>query len=125
MVLDQNMGQIFVLGRYLERGLRECQTNTRSDLYVYDIGADKWTQITDDTSAMGGPNLIFDHQMCLDSEKRDIYVFGGQILPPQSPDEERPLIVDKRFSGLYVYHIPNNSWKKIAIRRLHFSMGSQ
>jgi len=110
MVLDQNMGQIFVLGRYLERGLRDCQTNTRSDLYVYDIGGDKWTQITDDTSAMGGPNLIFDHQMCLDSEKRDIYVFGGQTLLPQTPDEERPLIVDKRFSGLYVYHIPNNSW---------------
>ena len=110
MVLDPVHRQIFVLGRYLERGLRESLNNTRSDFYVYDIVGAKWTQITDDTSVMGGPNLIFDHQMCLDSEKRDIYVFGGQTLLSQNPDEERPLMPDKKFSGLYKYHIPDNSW---------------
>ena len=112
MVLDPKYRQIFVLGRYLERGLRDTQANTRSDFYVYDIGAAKWTMITDDTSAMGGPNLIFDHQMCLDPEKRDIYVFGGQTLFMQTPTgtlQERPA-ADKKFSGLYVYHIPDNTW---------------
>ena len=44
---------------------------------VFDIGTGKWTQITDDTAAMSGPSLIFDHQMCLDADKRNIYVFGG------------------------------------------------
>ena len=29
---------------------------------MYDINANRWTQITDDTAAMGGPSLIFDHQ---------------------------------------------------------------
>lgn len=47
---------------------------------MYDISENKWTLITDDTASMGGPNLIFDHQMCVDQEKRTIYVFGGQTL---------------------------------------------
>lgn len=52
----------------------------QSDFYMYDIATKRWTLITDDTSTMGGPNLIFDHQMCLDQENRTIYVFGGQTL---------------------------------------------
>ena len=109
MVLDPNYRQIFVLGRYLERGLRDSQNNIRSDFFVYDIASCKWTQITDDTSAMGGPSLIFDHQMCLDFEKRNIYVFGGQSLFVFPTGDERPTS-EKKFSGLYVYHIPNNTW---------------
>ena len=57
---DNDYPQIFVLGRYLEGSMRD--------------------QITDDTATMGGPSLIFDHQMCLDADKRNIYVFGGQSL---------------------------------------------
>ncbi len=33
----------------------------------------------DDTSQENGPNLIYDHQMCIDAEKRKIYVFGGKL----------------------------------------------
>lgn len=29
---------------------------------------------------MGGPGLVFDHQMVMDVEKQNIYVFGGRIL---------------------------------------------
>ena len=47
---------------------------------MYDIPSNRWTQITDDTHAMGGPELIFDHQMAMDTEKHTIYVFGGRIL---------------------------------------------
>ena len=47
---------------------------------MYDINEKRWTQITDDTAAMGGPNLIFDHQMTMDQAKRTIYVFGGQMV---------------------------------------------
>ena len=72
MVVDPVYRQIFVLGRYLERGLRDLHTNIKSDFYVYDIGSNTWTQITDDTAALGGPSLIFDHQMCLDSDTRCI-----------------------------------------------------
>ena len=52
----------------------------QSDFYMYDIAASRWTLITDDTAAMGGPHLIFDHQMCMDHTTRTIYVFGGQTL---------------------------------------------
>ena len=110
MVLDPNFRQIFVLGRYLERGMRATPENTKSDFYVYDIDNAKWTQITDDTVGMGGPSLIFDHQMCLDPVQRHIYVFGGQTLPLY-PTEERPAGSDKKFSGLFVYQIPDNTWK--------------
>jgi len=47
---------------------------------VYSIEENKWTLITDDTAAMGGPALIFDHQMVLDEEHRTIYIFGGRVL---------------------------------------------
>lgn len=52
----------------------------QSDFYVYDILINKWTLITEDTAAMGGPELVFDHQMCMDVENHTLYVFGGRIL---------------------------------------------
>lgn len=54
----------------------------QSDFYVFNIESNEWTQITDDTSAMGGPRLIFDHQMCMDVSTRTLYVFGGRVLLP-------------------------------------------
>lgn len=47
---------------------------------MYDIGSGKWTLITEDSGAMGGPKLIFDHQMVMDVEHQTIYVFGGRVL---------------------------------------------
>jgi len=108
MVLDPTYRQIFVLGRYVERTLRDSVSAIKSDFYLYDIVANKWTQITDDTAANGGPSLIFDHQMCLDNEKRNIFVFGGQSLHFNSNGDDRP---DKRFSGLFVYHISTSTWR--------------
>ena len=49
---------------------------------MYDIVRNQWTLITDDTSAFGGPELIFDHQICMDQDNRVLYVFGGQTLTP-------------------------------------------
>jgi hypothetical protein len=112
MVLDSSCRHIFILGRYLERGLRDRAQNIKSDFYMYDIETNKWTMITDDTSAMGGPMLIFDHQMCIDQETRTIYVFGGQSLFI-SMSEGGPLSTsEKMYCGLFEYHIPTNTWKK-------------
>ncbi len=47
---------------------------------MYDIALGRWTLITDDTHGAGGPELIFDHQMALDSATHTLYVFGGRIL---------------------------------------------
>ena len=47
---------------------------------MYDIDTHKWTLICDDTGSEGGPKLIFDHQMCMDTDTSTIFVFGGRIL---------------------------------------------
>lgn len=79
MTLDQERRQIFMLGRYIDSSTRTLQ-NTKSDFYLYDLNSARWTLITDDTSGMGGPKLIFDHQQVLDTAKRVLYVFGGRVL---------------------------------------------
>lgn len=81
MCLDPGRRQLFTLGRYLDTQYRTPE-NLKSDFYVYNIESNKWTLISEDTAAVGGPELIFDHQMLMDIEKRTIYVFGGRILVP-------------------------------------------
>lgn len=83
MCLDPERRQLFTLGRYLDTQYRTPE-NLKSDFYVYDIESNKWTQISEDTGAVGGPQLIFDHQMSMDIEKRIIYVFGGRVLVSSS-----------------------------------------
>ncbi|CAO3565805.1 unnamed protein product [Mortierella alpina] len=52
---------------------------------------------------MNGPELIYDHQMCLDPVSQTLYVFGGRVVH-----------LDKNvhhYSGLYSYHIPSGTWR--------------
>lgn len=49
-------------------------------MYMYDIETGIWSLICEDTATRGGPKLMFDHQMCIDSDNNIIYVFGGRIL---------------------------------------------
>ncbi|XP_073998988.1 muskelin 1 isoform X2 [Rhodnius prolixus] len=120
MCLDPERRQIFVLGRYLDVQLRS-QSRLKSDFYVFNIESNEWTQITDDTSAMGGPRLIFDHQMCMDVSTRTLYVFGGRVLLPAHNDildEENggcsnAGVAEPLYSGLYSYHVSTNTWKLI------------
>jgi len=112
MVLDHKTRQIFILGRYLERGLRDRAQNIKSDFYKYDIDKNQWSLITDDTSTVGGPLLIFDHQMCIDPDKGRIYVFGGQSLFISMAEGHVPSVSEKMYSGLYEYHINSNTWRK-------------
>lgn len=53
--------------------------------------------------AVGGPPLVFDHQMVIDSEAQIIYVCGGRVV---DGDWE-----SLKFSGLYSYDIKKNRWK--------------
>nr|CAD7262827.1 unnamed protein product [Timema shepardi] len=122
--IDPDRRQIFTLGRYLDM---LCRTpgNLKSDFYMYDIDSNSWTLISEDTGEMGGPQLIFDHQMSMDVEQRKIYVFGGRVLTPHTAItfEERSgtcgmALVgssnsDPTFSGLYCYHVSTNTWTKL------------
>lgn len=54
----------------------------QSDFYSYDIDNNCWTLLSENTHLVGGPPLVFDHQMCMDVANSVMYVFGGRILTP-------------------------------------------
>jgi muskelin len=95
MVFDPCNSQIFILGRYLDAASR-TKENLKSDFYLYDTRSKAWFLICDDVSQVGGPGLIYDHQMCLDNAKKTIYVFGGRVLMARDDDD---MTNDFQYSG--------------------------
>lgn len=116
MIFDPISGNIFMLGRYLDNSIRSSDY-IKSDFYLYDTMSRNWMQICDDTSQVGGPQLVYDHQMCIDADKRTIYVFGGKILTPRSATST----VEPEYSGLFSYHIATNTWTQILVDCHHAS----
>lgn len=62
MCIDSQRRQIYTLGRYLDSSVRNSKS-LKSDFYRYDIEANTWTLLSEDTSSDGGPKLVFDHQV--------------------------------------------------------------
>ncbi|XP_064543793.1 muskelin [Drosophila montana] len=116
IIFDPISENIFMLGRYLDNSIRTSDY-IKSDFYLYDTRARTWMQICDDTSQVGGPQLVYDHQMCIDADKRTIYVFGGKILTPRSPTSS----TEPEYSGLFSYHIATNTWTQILVDCHHAS----
>ncbi|XP_060835034.1 muskelin [Rhopalosiphum padi] len=117
--IDMERKQIFVLGRFYE-AQSYIGDYPQSDFYVYDIEQNQWTLICADTSIMGGPKLLFDHQMVMDSISSTIYVFGGRVVASSSrcsSDEAQKNNPD--FSGFYKYHVPTNTWTCILPDTFH------
>ncbi|XP_030373545.1 muskelin [Scaptodrosophila lebanonensis] len=112
MVFDPISENIFMLGRYLDNSIRTSDY-IKSDFYLYDTRTRNWMQICDDTSQVGGPQLVYDHQMCIDTDKRTIYVFGGKILTPRSVNATGS--IEPEYSGLFSYHIATNTWTQILV----------
>uniref|UniRef100_A0AAG5D179 Muskelin N-terminal domain-containing protein n=1 Tax=Anopheles atroparvus TaxID=41427 RepID=A0AAG5D179_ANOAO len=111
MVYDTRNSQIFMLGRYLDSASR-TEENINSDFYLYNTITREWCRICSDTSQVGGPQLVFDHQMCIDVDKQTIYVFGGRILEPKNEEETT---AQYRYSGLFSYHISTSTWTHILV----------
>ncbi|KAH8270798.1 hypothetical protein KR018_005078 [Drosophila ironensis] len=118
MVFDPISENIFMLGRYLDNSIRTSDY-IKSDFYLYDTRARNWMQICDDTSQVGGPQLVYDHQMCMDADKRTIYIFGGKILTPRSVNATAS--IEPEYSGLFSYHIATNTWAQIMVDCHHAS----
>lgn len=115
MVFDTHNSQIFMIGKYIESSAR-VKEKMKSDFYLYDTLSRTWLLICDDTKSVGGPDLIYDHQLAIDSMKRTIYVFGGRILTASNTDE---LTSDQFYSGLYAYHISDNVWTLLLVDCAH------
>uniref|UniRef100_A0A1A9ZKV8 LisH domain-containing protein n=1 Tax=Glossina pallidipes TaxID=7398 RepID=A0A1A9ZKV8_GLOPL len=112
MIFDPVSKNIFMLGRYLDNSIR-TKEYIKSDFYLYDTRAGTWLQICDDTSQVSGPQLVYDHQMCIDAEKRMIYVFGGKVLTPRSVSACTSS--ETEYSGLFSYHIATNTWTQLLV----------
>lgn len=53
--------------------------NYLSDFFRFATRSERWDRLSFDTTADGGPKLIFDHQMVVDDEAQILYVFGGRV----------------------------------------------
>ncbi|XP_058830933.1 muskelin isoform X1 [Topomyia yanbarensis] len=126
MVYDTQNSQIFMIGRYLDSASR-TEENINSDFYLYNTASKTWFLICNDTAQVGGPQLVYDHQMCIDGDKQTIYVFGGRILEPKfsfSFRNEEETTGDYKYSGLFSYHISTNTWNHILVDCGHQSAAS-
>ncbi|CAA7260646.1 unnamed protein product [Cyclocybe aegerita] len=95
--------------------------NLPSEFYRYHTRGlleGKWDFLAIDTAVSGGPPLISDHQMALDSENQIIYVFGGRILDGQLATAA------PKYSGLYSYHINTSKWNLLQQPNVDMSNGS-
>ncbi|KAJ6616947.1 Muskelin, partial [Pseudolycoriella hygida] len=111
MIFDPAKSQIFTLGRYVDNVTR-TNFNITSDFYLYNVRTNSWLLISKDTSQVGGPFPLLDHQMCIDVAENTIYVFGGRILTQRNIQD---LSKDPQYSGLYSYHIDVNMWRQILV----------
>ncbi|KAJ3332134.1 Muskelin 1, intracellular mediator containing kelch motif [Blyttiomyces sp. JEL0837] len=93
---------IFTMGRYVDPDHRP-NVNLDGDFWKFDTVTGTWFKISSNTAADGGPELIYDHQMVIDSERQMMYIFGGRTI---GPDPNQII-----YSGLYSYSIPHNEWR--------------
>eukprot|EP00004_Rigifila_ramosa_P023108 TRINITY_DN6432_c0_g1_i1.p1 TRINITY_DN6432_c0_g1~~TRINITY_DN6432_c0_g1_i1.p1 ORF type:complete len:724 (-),score=148.83 TRINITY_DN6432_c0_g1_i1:62-2233(-) len=93
--------RLYTLGRYVDPDQRESSPPT-PDMFMFDVRLGKWILISKNTKSEGGPDLIYDHQMCLDAESQNLYVFGGRVSGGQG--------VQNEFSGLFKYSINLAVW---------------
>ncbi|KIO19557.1 hypothetical protein M407DRAFT_30790 [Tulasnella calospora MUT 4182] len=112
MVYDPVRECLYVLGRFIEPTLApENPDWNKSDFWIYEtLGAQrgKWRVLSRDTERDGGPPLIYDHNMVIDSKNGILVVFGGRII-----DDDISRNVGKpKFSGMYTYDINRSRWTK-------------
>ncbi|XP_065912735.1 muskelin-like isoform X2 [Dysidea avara] len=105
MCFDSVNKKLYVLGHYAEE--QQSNIDLVSPLYCYCARESVWTLLSSDTNADGGPQLLYDHQMCFDSVTQSLYVFGGRILMSSNFFVKEML---DEYSGLYAYHCPSNKW---------------
>ncbi|KAN0064601.1 hypothetical protein ACQY0O_002230 [Thecaphora frezii] len=72
------------------------------DFFRFSTKWERWERLSGDTFADGGPKLIYDHGLVVDSQSQILYVFGGRIADPDPNKFE--------FSGMWRYDIIQRTW---------------
>uniref|UniRef100_A0A914UQZ7 Muskelin n=1 Tax=Plectus sambesii TaxID=2011161 RepID=A0A914UQZ7_9BILA len=96
MVIDCASDTIYLLG-----GWDGC--SDLADFWKYNIESGRWTCISEDTAAEGGPGPRSCHRMVLDTEGQRIFILGKYIEPEARTSENVA-------SDFYSYHIDSGSW---------------
>ncbi|KAG0188949.1 Muskelin 1, intracellular mediator containing kelch motif [Apophysomyces sp. BC1034] len=91
-------------GRYVESHA-VTDVSLESDFYQYFVDSDYWIKISSNTAREGGPELLFDHQMCVDPKEQVLYVFGGRVVSSSTSIHN--------YSGLFSFHIISNTWRLV------------
>ncbi|TFY80985.1 hypothetical protein EWM64_g3025 [Hericium alpestre] len=125
MAFDSKTGAIYVLGGLLESDSGAADSSNSwidpsapaeegrteyaqsyADFYRYHTqGPDSgtWELLSKDTSSTGGPPLIFDHQMVMDTDRQVLYVNGGRV--------NDATVTTIKYSGFYSYTVSTGKWK--------------
>ncbi|EPQ29377.1 uncharacterized protein PFL1_03132 [Pseudozyma flocculosa PF-1] len=72
------------------------------DFFRFSTKWERWEKLSSDTYADGGPKLVYDHGLVVDSQSQILYVFGGRIADPDPNRFE--------FSGMWRYDIIQRVW---------------
>ncbi|KAJ1510516.1 Muskelin 1, intracellular mediator containing kelch motif [Coelomomyces lativittatus] len=103
MCFDTSRRILYFLGEFLDHDTR--LQGISSDFWAYYVDTQKWIKLSGNTVNEQGPPLIYDHQMCIDSERQLIYVFGGRVV---TQDQTVHL-----YSGLFEYNIESRTWRTL------------
>ncbi|RKP25975.1 Muskelin N-terminus-domain-containing protein [Syncephalis pseudoplumigaleata] len=105
MSYDTVSEELYVFGRFIERKPPITESDARPVLYAFNTRAGLWRRVQKDTQAVGGPPLLYDHQMIIDSEARVLYVSGGRAIRP-AHTSKAPV-----YAGLYAYDMEHDQWQ--------------
>ena len=104
--INDNLGHIYLLGRYVD-GAKNCNGETLTgDFYRYNIADGSWTVLSTNTASDGGPALLNDCSMCMNIKENRLFVFGGKI-----NGDDNSLGSGGGYGGLYMYDCNTNIWK--------------
>ncbi|KAI8056701.1 hypothetical protein BDF22DRAFT_667533 [Syncephalis plumigaleata] len=105
MSYDTIEEELYVFGRFVERKPPITESDVRPVLYAFNTRSGLWRRVQRDTQAAGGPPLLYDHQMIIDSDARMLYISGGRII--RAPTSSKlPM-----YAGLYAYDIQHDQWQ--------------
>ncbi|TRM70103.1 Muskelin N-terminus-domain-containing protein [Schizophyllum amplum] len=125
MIFDRRTGAIYMLGKLsgadtvppdvsgsasatASAGAAPTSGTSRpyfSEFYRFDTRGEEtgtWRCLSPDTATIGGPPLVYDHQMVIDPDSQIIYVFGGRVINGDWNNYS--------YSGLYSYNIRLAKW---------------
>lgn len=80
----------------------------QSDLWAFDTTNRRWVCLSTDVRAQGGPNLLYDHTMIVDSRRQQLYIFGGKEVKESSAVSH--LDAMRLWTGVWCFDLVSNTW---------------